>query len=70
MNEAHAPVALPDPSGAPEDEGGAITRAGLFKVLLAGGAGATALGLLTSPEAFAAKASAAPSTKTDVTILQ
>jgi hypothetical protein len=71
MTEDHAPVALPDPSAPPEDESGAVTRSGLFKLLMGGGAGAAALTLLTSPAAFAAGSrSVAPGNKTDVTILQ
>ena len=70
MTEVHAPVALPDLSAAPEDESGAITRSGLFKVLLGGGTGAAALTLLTSSSAFAASQDAGTSTALDVTILQ
>jgi hypothetical protein len=70
MTEDHAPVALPDPSGATEDASGAMTRSGLFKVLMGGAAGATGLTLLTSSSAFAASRAVAPGNKTDVTILQ
>jgi rubrerythrin len=70
MTEDHAPVALPDPSGATEDATGAMTRSGLFKVLMGGAAGATGLTLLTSSSAFAASRAVAPHNKTDVAILQ
>ncbi len=70
MTEDHAPVALPDPSGATEDASGAMTRSGLFKMLMGGAAGATGLTLLTSSSAFAATRAVAPGNKTDVAILQ
>jgi hypothetical protein len=70
MTPDQAPVALPDASAPPEDDTGAMTRSGLFKLIAGGGAGAAGLTLLTSSTAFAASANAAPSTATDVTILQ
>jgi hypothetical protein len=47
-----------------------MTRAGLFKLIGGGAAGAAGLSLLTSPAAFASSARAGKSTATDVTILQ
>ncbi len=70
MTEDHAPVVQPDLSGAPEDDSGAMTRSGLFKVLLGAGAGAAGLTLLTSSSAFASTQDAGTSTALDVTILQ
>lgn len=70
MTSHEAPVLPPDSAAAPEDEAGGMTRAGLFKMIGAGGAGAVGLTLLTSPSAFAAAAEAKPSNAMDVTILQ
>ena len=70
MTQYPAPVIAPDAAGAPEDERGAMTRSGLFKLIGGAAAGATGLTLLTSSSAFAAGRDAAPSTAMDVTILQ
>lgn len=69
MSRYQAPVALPDPAEPEESKSGGTTRAGLFKMIAAGGAGAVGLTLLTDRSAFAAAATK-PSTKTDVAILQ
>jgi hypothetical protein len=70
MIELHAPVDVPDRGAPPEDESGAMTRAGLFKLLAGGGAGAAGLTLLTSSSAFAKTSSAGKSPEVDATILQ
>jgi ferritin-like protein len=70
MTSAQAPVAIPDAGAPPEDESGALTRAGLFQLIGASAAGAAGLTLLSSPAAFASETRAAPNRATDVKILQ
>ena len=70
MTEEHAPVALPELAAPAVEDSGAMTRSGLFKVLMGGAAGATGLTLLTSSSAFAASRAVAPGNRTDVVILQ
>ena len=67
MSLDRAPVPLPGPDAPTQDGAGALTRAGVLKMIGAGAAGAAGLTLLTDNSAFAA---APKSTKTDLAILQ
>jgi hypothetical protein len=66
MVNQHARVTVPDPDGAPLDDRGGFTRAGLFRMLATSAAGAAGVVLLADPSASSASTPA----QVDLTILE